>query len=81
MCAVLDDPINGEVSYSMLPDEDGKLPYGTEATYSCLYGHKLVDDSIRICTGDGSSREGYFNGSSGICEGIHCFKISLFRMG
>ena len=50
---------------------DETYSYGTEAEYECLPGHLLVGFPIRICTGDGSSITGYFDGEEPYCQGSY----------
>ena len=63
--------------------------YGTTATYQCDSGYELTrGDTVRTCTGDGSSPVGQWNGSPSVCSGteymyagrtsdISC-KVSMF---
>ena len=43
--------------------------FGTTAVHSCEEGFSLVGDVIRVCTGDGSSIVGNWNGAAPMCSG------------
>ena len=44
--------------------------YGTTATYQCDSGYELTwGDTVRTCTGDGSSAEGQWNRTALVCLG------------
>ncbi len=62
-------PTNGTVSYGGVPtDVNGNLSFNVMATYSCDTGFALVGNSSRICTGDGMSVNGGFNGTAPTCD-------------
>ena len=45
---------------------------GTTATYQCDSGYELTGgDTVRTCTGDGSSPVGQWNGTAPNCSGSH----------
>ncbi|XP_064386521.1 uncharacterized protein LOC135335055 isoform X2 [Halichondria panicea] len=45
--------------------------YGTTATYQCNDGYSLASgDSVRTCTGDGTSTVGEWNGTAPVCSDI-----------
>ena len=45
--------------------------YGTTATYQCDSGYELTGgDTVRTCTGDGSSPVGQWNRTASKCAGI-----------
>ena len=45
--------------------------YGTTATYQCNSGYELTgEDTVRTCTGDGSSPMGHWSGTASNCSGI-----------
>ena len=69
-CTALEDVYNGQISYSTAPDELGAFPFGAVATYSCAEGHTLEGEATRVCSGDGSSSEGYFSGTEPTCQGL-----------
>ncbi len=41
-CAILTDPLNGDVSFT-------STSFGSEATYSCNNGYMLVGSAMRSC--------------------------------
>ena len=47
MCPALTNPVNGQVSFSL-------LTLGAEAEYVCDEGYALDSDPIRMCEGEGS---------------------------
>ena len=56
------------VTYSS--DNTEYYDYGTTATYQCDPGYELTGgDTVRTCTGDGSSPEGHWNGTAPVCAG------------
>ena len=60
---------NGSITYSTVATED-QYVYGTTATYQCDSGYELTGrDTVRTCTGDGSSPVGQWNGTASICLG------------
>ena len=61
---------NGNIIYSTGTAED-QFDYGTTATYQCDSGYELTGgDTVRTCTGDGSSPVGQWNGTTPTCFGI-----------
>ena len=61
---------NGNITYSNITVE-GQYDYGTTATYQCDSGYELTGgDTVRTCTGDGSSPEGQWNGTAPHCTGM-----------
>ena len=59
---------NGGIAYSS--DITGHFDYGTTATYQCDSGYELTGgDTVRTCTGDGSSSVGQWNGTALACLG------------
>ncbi len=73
-------PTNGTVSYGgVATDVNGKFTFNVTATYSCDTGFALVDNSSRICTGDGMSVNGGFNGTAPTCDRectLHTLKLA-----
>ena len=61
---------NGLITYSSGPDEQGRVPFGAVASYSCARGHALQGEATRVCTGDVSSSVGYFSGTEPTCQGV-----------
>ncbi len=62
-CPFLSDLVNGLLTYSDVPvgDQNASYAFNVVATYSCNTGFVLMGDTVRICTGDGSSTTGTFN--------------------
>ena len=68
MCPDLPDPDNGDIEYST--DLTATFDAPTTATYKCDPGYSLVGgDTVRICTGTGTSTSGFWTGSTPTCEG------------
>ncbi len=67
-CSPVPDPINGTVSYSVAAADVGNYVFNVTANYSCYTGFSLVGDNKRMCTGDGSSITGTFDGVAPTCE-------------
>ena len=68
-CNALRDLL-GAARYS-LPNDGGRYPFGTVATYSCGVGSAIVGGSVsRTCIGDGSSTLGSFDGTEPMCKGV-----------
>ncbi len=66
----MSNPANGSVTFNSMNNENGDFNFGTEAVYNCNTGFSLVGgNNTRICTGDGSSTTGAFNGVALTCEG------------
>ena len=56
------------INYSS--DTTESYDYGTKATYQCDSGYELTGgDTVRTCTGDGSSLVGQWNGTVPNCSG------------
>ena len=56
------------VTYSS--DTTELYDYGTTATYQCDSGYELTGgDTVRTCTGDGSSPVDQWNGTAPACTG------------
>ncbi len=73
MCPALSDPINGKIEYddgdtSTNNNQLRLVPFGTMATYTCVFVFALIGNDIRTCTGDGSSTTGAFSGIDPTCE-------------
>ena len=68
ICSPLADPINGTVLYSAATDGVGNYVFNVTANHSCYTGFSLVGDNTRMCTGDGSSINGAFDGVAPTCE-------------
>ena len=68
-CPGLNPVTNGDIFYD--PDVFDPYDYDTMATYSCDVGYFLEGNSIRRCSGDGSSTTGSFDGLSPICTGMY----------
>ena len=67
-CSVLPAVDNGKITYST--DTTEPYDYGTTATYQCDSGYELTGgDTVRTCTGDGSSPVGEWNGTLPVCAG------------
>ncbi len=65
-CTALPDFINGTIDYSS--GTAALYVYGITATYQCNHGHRLASgDSVRTCTGDGSTPSGQWNGAAPQC--------------
>ena len=79
-CSSLDTSTlgNGTLTYSTGSVEtvEDQYDYGTAATYQCDSGYELTGgDTVRTCTGDGSSPVGQWNGSAPNCTGKgHAYK-------
>ncbi|XP_064384999.1 E-selectin-like [Halichondria panicea] len=81
-CPPLMTPTNGTVSYGGVPtDVNGNLSFNVMATYSCDTGFALVGNSSRICTGDGMSVNGGFNGTAPTCDPITCPAVAAPSSG
>ena len=72
-CSELSDIMNGDgISYDMseVSVSSGTYPFDTVATYDgCVTGYALVGDSTSMCTGDGTTVNGAFDGTPPTCEG------------
>ena len=70
---------NGRLVYSVNTTEF--YDYGTTATYQCDSGYELTGgDTVRTCTGDGSSPAGQWNGTASNCTGnvhMHTYNTIL----
>ena len=67
-CSALPAVENGMVTYSS--DTTEPYDYRTTATYQCDSGYELTGgDTVRTCTGDGSSPVGQWNGTAPTCTG------------
>ena len=67
-CSTLPAAQNG----IFFPSTDVSEPYdyGTTATYQCDSGYELTGgDTVRTCTGNGSSPVGQWNGTAPVCTG------------
>ena len=77
-------PTNGTVSYGgVATDVNGNFTFNVTATYSCDTGFALVDNSSRICTGDGMSVHGSFNGTAPTCDRectLHTLNLQLLTL-
>ncbi|XP_064395003.1 uncharacterized protein LOC135342233 isoform X1 [Halichondria panicea] len=81
-CSPLMSPTNGTVSYGgVATDVNGNFTFNVIATYSCETGFALVDNSSRICTGDGMSVNGDFNGTAPTCDPITCPAVAALSSG
>ena len=63
---------NGTLTYSTSSVEaiEDQYDYGTTAIYQCNSGYELTGgDTVRTCTGDGSSPLGQWNGTAPTCTG------------
>ena len=77
----LSNPPNGNISFSVSADINGRYSFGTTATYSCNIGYSLVPSpTVRTCAGDGSSTFGSFDGSEPVCEGKIMKLTTLLRI-
>ena len=78
-CSAFPAVENGTITYSS--DTTEPYDYGTTAIYQCDSGYELTGgDTVRTCTGDGSSPVGQWDGTAPTCSGInrtHSF-IPLF---
>ena len=71
-CSALPNTENGDIAYS--GDTTEPYDYGTTATYQCDSGYELTGgDTVRTCTGDGSSQVDQWNGTAPICLGKSYF--------
>ena len=62
----------GTLTYSTSSIEaiEDQYGYGTTAIYQCDSGYELTGgDTVRTCTGDGSSPVGQWNGTTPVCTG------------
>ena len=67
-CSALPNIENGDIVYS--DDISEPYDYGTTATYQCDSGYELTGgDTVRTCTGDGSSPVVQWNGIETKCTG------------
>ena len=67
-CSALPAVEHGMITYSS--DITEPYDYGTTATYQCDSGYELTGgDTVRTCTGDGSSPVGQWKGTSSNCLG------------
>ena len=67
-CPALPAVNNGRVTYSSKATDSHT--YGTTATYQCDSGYELTGgDTVRTCTGDGSSPVSQWNGTAPVCTG------------
>ena len=66
-CDTLNTVDNGTVQYN--DNTTDLLDFGTDAIHSCNEGFFLVGNSVRICTGNGSSILGVWTGSQPNCSG------------
>lgn len=64
LCPPLPELVGGVITYS-----SDTFDVGTTATHACEEGFSLVGDAIRVCTGDGSSVVGEWNGTAPECSG------------
>ena len=61
---------NGMIVYSS-GSTTPPFNYGTTATYQCNDGYSLASgDSVRTCTGDGTSTVDQWSGTAPVCSGI-----------
>ncbi len=66
-CSVLAELVNGTIDYSRYPNSD-RYSYGTTATYQCNPGYNITSrDSVRTCTGDGTSTVGEWDTAAPQC--------------
>ena len=79
-CLALPAVENGTIAY--FSDTTEPYDYGTTASYQCDSGYELTGgDTVRTCTGDGSSPVGQWNGAIPACTGKQIFidtKLNLF---
>ena len=69
-CSPLATPQNGNIFYCNAKNSGDPYDYGTTATYQCDSGYELTGgDTVRTCTGDGSSPVGQWNGTTPNCTG------------
>ncbi len=73
MCPDIVDPLNGQIIFS--PDELAPFRYETVATYSCEVSYGVNGDKNRMCTGNGSSLVGVWDGEAPICDRTLVFYI------
>lgn len=70
VCPLLSDaPFNGTVTYS----PHNNRSFGSQATYSvnCPEGYERNGgDDVRVCTGDGTTNIGEWNGTAPVCSGL-----------
>ena len=75
-CSPLDILPLGNITYSTGTTKN-QYDYGTTATYQCDSGYELTGgDTVRTCTGDGSSPANQWNGTAPICLGNY-FRHSI----
>ena len=65
-CSALINVINGTINYPS--GTTAPYDYETTATYQCNNGHVFTSgDSVRTCTGDGSTPSGQWDGAAPRC--------------
>ena len=76
-CSAAPSPNNGRTDFSGSSAENDTYAFDVVATYSCDTGFYLVGNSLRTCTGDGSSTTGAFDGEAPFCEGESIFLLKF----
>ena len=66
-CSSLEDLVNGSIGYTT--DEVEPFDFRTVASHSCSEGYYLNGNEQRLCTGNGLSVAGDWNGFAPICTG------------
>ncbi len=73
-------PNNGNIDFGGASlDENGTYIFAVVATYVCDTGFYLVGNDSRICTGDGMSVNGGFNGTAPTCD-RECSSHTTFNL-
>ena len=71
---------NGTLTYSTGSVEtvEDQYGHGATATYQCDSGYELTGgDTVRTCTGDGSSPVGQWNGTASVCKGKQMISVCI----
>ena len=77
-CSALFAIENGTITYSN--NITDPYDYETTATYQCDSGYELTGgDTVRTCTGDGSSPVGQWNGSPSVCSGTEYMHACKYK--
>ncbi len=66
-CSALIFVNNGMITYD--PAGSVTFSFGTSATHTCSEGFFLEGNEVRICSGDGLSVTGSWDGTTSICSG------------
>ncbi len=79
-CPGVPTPNNGNIDFGGASlDENSTYIFAVVATYVCDTGFYLVGNDSRICTGDGMSVNGSFNGTAPTCD-RECSSHTMFNL-